>query len=99
MTTQLERDRARYKAKRDELVAYKRSWRLRKQEALAGRPCPERCEICNELPTTSRGGRLHFDHDHKTGAFRGWICSPCNLIVGFIELAPARLPGVTRYLS
>jgi len=33
------------------------------------------CEICGNVP--KRGG-LHEDHDHKTGAHRGWLCHRCN---------------------
>ena len=30
-------------------------------------------------------GRLHADHDHTTGKFRGWICPRANTALGFIE--------------
>lgn len=43
------------------------------------RPCPPRCELCG-LPPKKR--RLHLDHDHKTGAFRGWLCATCNTSLG-----------------
>jgi hypothetical protein len=33
-------------------------------------------EICR------REGPTELDHDHTTGAFRGWICRPCNLGLG-----------------
>jgi len=37
------------------------------------RPCPELCEV-------SGCGRKAacLDHNHFTGAFRGWLCQPCN---------------------
>src|ERR1035437_5063849 len=41
-------------------------------------PSPEdkKCELCRaERP-------LCIDHDHKTGAFRGWLCSSCNRALG-----------------
>ena len=44
------------------------------------RPRPNRCELCNGLPNGR--GNLHLDHDHETGAFRGWICSTCNTGLG-----------------
>lgn len=47
-----------------------------KLEKKAGRPRPDNCEIC------SRGGKICFDHDHKTGKFRGWICFNCNTVLG-----------------
>ena len=33
------------------------------------------CQICGTVPK-SRG--LAWDHDHKTGATRGWLCHRCN---------------------
>jgi hypothetical protein len=33
------------------------------------------CQICGATPKT-RG--LHEDHDHDTGAHRGWLCWKCN---------------------
>src|SRR5258708_1205870 len=41
----------------------------KKLEAIAGRPCPDNCEICSK-PAPKRYSRLYFDHDHKTGKFR-----------------------------
>jgi len=31
------------------------------------------CDICGRLR------RLIVDHDHRTGAARGMLCSPCNV--------------------
>jgi hypothetical protein len=36
------------------------------------------CELCGNPPKT-RG--LSEDHDHKTGAHRGWLCYRCNIIL------------------
>ena len=33
------------------------------------------CQICGTVPKT-RG--LQWDHDHKTGKTRGWLCHRCN---------------------
>lgn len=52
-----------------------RARRLRDQEA--GRPRPLYCEICNGYQR-----RICFDHDHHSGAFRGWICDRCNRVLG-----------------
>ena len=64
----------------------------------AGRPKPERCEVCNQP------GRIHFDHDHaccKYGCrkcFRGWICDHCNWALGNVEDDVLRLEALARYL-
>ena len=50
-----------------------------KQEIEAGRKKPGQCELCG------RTGKICFDHDHKTGKFRGWICHKCNVSLGLID--------------
>ena len=51
------------------------SRRLRKQNPPP--PAGSPCECCG------RGARqLVLDHDHRTGAFRGYICQSCNMALG-----------------
>lgn len=38
------------------------------------RPADGRCQYCED-----DSGPLCLDHDHVTGAFRAWLCHPCNL--------------------
>jgi Recombination endonuclease VII len=45
----------------------------------ATRPAPVICECCGKEPLS---GPLHLDHDHTTGAFRGWLCKECNMAIG-----------------
>ncbi len=45
------------------------------------RPRPEKCEACGGPPTKRR---LHLDHGHATGKFRGWLCHYCNTNLGRI---------------
>lgn len=65
------------------------------RELRADRPRPERCEVCNQRP---HKGSLHWDHDHSTGKFRGWLCSPCNNALGNVKDNPERLAKLIRYL-
>lgn len=44
----------------------------------ATRVAPDKCEMCGAVSPYS----LCIDHDHKTGAFRGWLCFPCNTGLG-----------------
>ena len=59
------------------------------------------CECCGRLFTEVKGVRREacFDHDHKTGAFRGWICHRCNLALGFVEDSRDRLQLLIQYLD
>lgn len=72
---------------------YLASWRKRNPEKVLAanhrylgmptptRPKPDLCECCSG-PPVGRSGKLHLDHNHTTGAFRGWICSNCNTALG-----------------
>lgn len=63
-------------------------------------PMPMFCEACGGPPSKFRGGsvRLAWDHDHETGKFRGWLCSPCNGVLGFLDKQPDRLAALMSYL-
>jgi len=58
---------------------YQNRRNLEKLERVAGRPKPDTCEICG------KGGKICYDHSHKTGKFRGWLCSRCNLYLGGVQ--------------
>ncbi len=64
-----------------------------KLEIKAGRRKPKACEICG------RETRICFDHDHKTGKFRGWICEKCNLALGMVEDNAQILEMLIRYIK
>lgn len=36
------------------------------------------CSVCG-LPERKNLGKLHMDHNHATGEFRGWLCRACNV--------------------
>lgn len=50
------------------------------------------CEVCGTFCRTV------LDHDHKTGKFRGWLCSPCNSALGHAHDNPAVLEALMRYV-
>ena len=39
-------------------------------------PADGRCQKCRAHT------KLHLDHDHDTGKFRGWLCLKCNMGIG-----------------
>ena len=61
------------------------------------RPRPEHCENCGRLPNGH--GRLHLDHDHKTGKFRGWLCHSCNTGLGHLGDSVESLIAAIHYLK
>jgi hypothetical protein len=72
------------------------AWQLRRREKKAGRPRPQACDICGQR--NGRHGGIMFDHDHKTGTFRGWLCHRCNTVLGFVNDDPALLQKLIDYL-
>lgn len=67
--------------------------RNQRLEILAGRKKPEKCELCG------REGSICFDHDHKTGKFRGWICKKCNGALGMVDDNIQTLLLMIEYLN
>lgn len=68
--------------------------KIAKQEKSVGRPKPDKCEIC-----LSAGGKLGivYDHCHKTGRGRGWLCSNCNTALGFLNEDVSRILKLAEY--
>lgn len=67
------------------------SYKVRKIEEQ--RPRPKVCDICGEK------GIICYEHDHKTDVFRGWVCSPCNCIMGFANDDIQKLERIISYLK
>lgn len=77
--------------------AYVKVRRSRIQTKGAGRAKPERCDLCGGPP----GGRwhtFHYDHQHGTDRFRGWLCNKCNQALGLAGDNPALLRRMADYL-
>lgn len=69
-------------------------FRNKQLEELAGRPKPATCEICG-----NGSSKICFDHDHKTGKFRGWLCMHCNSTLGYAKDNPEILKKLIKYLK
>lgn len=62
-----------------------------------GYACKGPCESCGDQ---LNGGRVfHLDHDHKTGAVRGQLCTRCNIGLGYLMDDPERVLGLYNYIS
>lgn len=55
------------------------------------------CAICKASKAGGQG-HFHVDHDHRTGRFRGLLCSNCNRGLGMFADDTARLRAAIRYL-
>ena len=59
-------------------------------------PADHICELCVKKLNSKM--RLHADHDHNTGEFRGWLCHPCNQRISWAEeLGLAKIAGWIRH--
>lgn len=51
------------------------------------------CECCG------KAGKVHWDHDHTTGKFRGWLCVSCNTGLGKLGDSVEGLERAIAYLK
>lgn len=56
-----------------------------------------KCAICCQEPKNGR--RLHIDHCHTTGAFRGLLCNNCNAGIGMLKDDPVIVRQALEYLE
>ena len=64
----------------------------------APREMPESCEVCGSSGKSFKKG-LHYDHDHSTGKFRGWLCLRCNFALGMVNDKVDILEKLINYLK
>ncbi|OGY46872.1 MAG: hypothetical protein A2840_03000 [Candidatus Buchananbacteria bacterium RIFCSPHIGHO2_01_FULL_47_11b] len=77
---------------------YMMNYRKHNNEIRAGRKQPEQCEICGVLAKDFKRG-LCYDHDHISGAFRGWICTRCNTALGLVKENTETLMALIEYIN
>ena len=58
-----------------------------------------RCAICGVTQGSSRGSRLHLDHDHQTGTVRGLLCIRCNPGLGYFLDDPKLMRRAAAYVE
>jgi len=88
-----ERFRAWFKRRLEEDPDFYKKAKRRILERRAGRPAPDRCEVCGAI------GPVNFDHCHRRDVFRGWLCTQCNVILGMANDDPNRLRMLIAYLE
>jgi hypothetical protein len=64
----------------------------------AGCEAPDRCQVCSHKQQR-KGHQMVFDHDHRTGQFRGWLCHNCNVVLGLVADSPMILRALAGYLE
>ena len=66
-----------------------------------GHTCPicERTEDEVKHKGGKKSGAWCCDHDHVTGAFRGWLCHDCNRAIGNFKDNIPRLKKAIEYLT
>lgn len=68
------------------------------------RPADGKCQCCGGVAVSFRGAppgqpSLVLDHDHHTGAFRGWTCDPCNRGLGFFGDSMVGVRRAVQYMA
>lgn len=79
-------------------VAHRANARRKRVDA-AGRE-PTNCDVCAVPIAYDATGAVqaHYDHDHGTDNFRGWLCRSCNIALGVAGDNPAVLRALAVYL-
>ena len=65
-------------------------------ERLAENP---QCEVCGLPHGEEAYTRLHLDHNHETGVWRGLLCGNCNTALGLLKEDPERIRALIDYIN
>lgn len=57
-----------------------------------------KCASCRDPIERPPSKGTHLDHNAKTGAIRGVLCSRCNIALGHLKDCPDRIEALKRYL-
>ena len=57
------------------------------------------CKICGIHESSEKHKRLHVDHNHSTGKYRGLLCGPCNRALGLLKDKTESLKNAIEYLN
>ena len=70
-----------------------KQWKAERRKHLRETYLKSACQICG------RTEKLCWDHDHKTGKFRGTLCDICNTGIGCFRDDPRLLIQAVEYLK
>lgn len=59
-------------------IQQRRLWQAQKPPSYE----PFQCPICEKVTIPELTSKIVLDHNHLTGAVRGWICDSCNTGIG-----------------
>ena len=106
------RRRAAYAANRERILAVEKARRAldpahqkeiydraRRKARGANPPTRSRPEFCEMRGCVPGPKGLVEDHCHKTGAFRGWLCTRCNIGIGNLGDDLQGVQAAVRYLE
>ena len=57
-----------------------------------------KCFICGLDGSCNKDGRLHVDHNHKSGKIRGLLCNYCNRGIGLLKDSSENCFKAAEYL-
>lgn len=57
------------------------------------------CKLCGIHENSEKHNRLHVDHCHTTGKYRGLLCGPCNRALGLLKDNIQTIQNAIKYLD